>query len=397
MNDETPTRSENPDTRDEAAPSVTPEEPAVTSETDTQSPVTPVIYTIGFIIVALLGVIIFQNMPEGMAKQEAAEDPEIAELKATLAALQSDAIGLGLSDGTRESTQAIADRLEKDARTLADLSSGYDSIIREKNMEIQELKASSLATMKGDQRLRDMLIRTQNERDAALDQASSVPQLRSDLEFAQEQLKMLRQQLDASKQEPTSLKQQLAESELERARLANELETLRAQLSRLEAKIREATLFAEDEDELLKEAVALFQALRKLQGATPAEMQAAYNKFDRTLGSTVMHTCKFPTGSAEVTDELSSELTLIPSAAEPNSMIFVVGYASETGEVDSNSELSENRATNVARVLDTIKQPDQKVQAVYLGQTKRFSAENPLENQKVEVWQIIPRPELPSP
>ncbi len=49
-----------------------------------------------------------------------------------------------------------------------------------------------------------------------------------------------------------------------------------------------------------------------------------------------------------------------------------------------------DRATAVARVLDTLKRPGQKVQAVYLGQTKRFSREVPEQNQRVEIWQIVP-------
>ncbi|MGE9271436.1 MAG: hypothetical protein ACQKBU_11590, partial [Verrucomicrobiales bacterium] len=64
---------------------------------------------------------------------------------------------------------------------------------------------------------------------------------------------------------------------------------------------------------------------------------------------------------------------------------------------DDNQTLSSARATAVARELDTLKREGQKVQAVYLGQTKRFGKDSPLENQRVEIWQIVPKKTLPSP
>ena len=104
-----------------------------------------------------------------------------------------------------------------------------------------------------------------------------------------------------------------------------------------------------------------------------------------------MQTCKFATGSSELSYELRTNLSLLPTEAPEDALLLVVGYASETGNVDNNRILSSDRATAVARELDTLKRPTQQVQAVYLGQTKRFSKDNPLENQRVEVWQIVPK------
>jgi outer membrane protein OmpA-like peptidoglycan-associated protein len=68
--------------------------------------------------------------------------------------------------------------------------------------------------------------------------------------------------------------------------------------------------------------------------------------------------------------------------------MLVIGYASETGNVDSNRTLSSDRATAVAQKFSSIKRPSQLVQAVYLGQTDRFSSRIPERNQLCEIWRI---------
>jgi outer membrane protein OmpA-like peptidoglycan-associated protein len=69
-------------------------------------------------------------------------------------------------------------------------------------------------------------------------------------------------------------------------------------------------------------------------------------------------------------------------------LVLAIGYASETGNVDSNRELSSARATAAAELFSGIKRPGQLVQAVYLGQTDRFSSRIPERNQIVELWRI---------
>jgi outer membrane protein OmpA-like peptidoglycan-associated protein len=76
--------------------------------------------------------------------------------------------------------------------------------------------------------------------------------------------------------------------------------------------------------------------------------------------------------------------------APEGAMFFIVGYASTTGNADENRKLSSNRATIVASNLEQSKPGNQMVQAVYLGQTKRFSSQTPERNQVCEIWQINP-------
>jgi len=69
-------------------------------------------------------------------------------------------------------------------------------------------------------------------------------------------------------------------------------------------------------------------------------------------------------------------------------LTLIIGYASETGNLDANQELSSRRATTAAEHSAKVKRPGQLVQAVYLGQTDRFSSRVPERNQICEVWRI---------
>jgi flagellar motor protein MotB len=99
---------------------------------------------------------------------------------------------------------------------------------------------------------------------------------------------------------------------------------------------------------------------------------------------------QFPAGSSELDPADVERVHHFSEEAADNAMIIVIGYASETGNVDDNRSLSSDRATAVARILDSIKKPNQRVQAAYLGQTDRFGP-SPELNQVCEVWQIIPK------
>ena len=68
--------------------------------------------------------------------------------------------------------------------------------------------------------------------------------------------------------------------------------------------------------------------------------------------------------------------------------MLAIGYASETGNVDANRTLSSSRATAAAELFSSVKRQEQLVQAVYLGQTDRFSSKVPERNQIVEIWRI---------
>lgn len=384
MNDETPQDTDAPETSPEAS---VPETPAA------KPPVSPVVLTIAFIIIVLLGIVIFQNLFNRPGGGSDAESPAMASLRADIetrrSQLNRERIALGLdplpgSAGV-ETTQEVADRLIEDAGTLASLASSFQDLLNRKEMELDGLRAESIDALKEQKRLRELLNQTNAELRAAMVDASMASTIKGELDRANATIAALNEEIAKLQVEPGELRAQLAEV----TRRRNELEVRVAQL---EEQLRQTNLFAASENELLKEAVALFQALRKLEGVSEQELAAAYSRFGAELRSEVLDTCEFATGSSDVRPDLESRLRLLPGETPEDAMLFVVGYASETGNVNGNRKLSSDRATAVARILDTIKRPTQRVQAVYLGQTSRFSATTPEQNQRVEIWQIRPKP-----
>ena len=133
--------------------------------------------------------------------------------------------------------------------------------------------------------------------------------------------------------------------------------------------------------------------MRELENKPDSEIATAYSQFGSKLGANVLDKIDFPTGVSDIVPELHDKIARFSMDAPDNALLLVVGYASETGNVDGKRTLSSERATAVARILDQVKKPGQRVQAVYLGQTDRFGSKFPERNQISEVWQIIPKPD----
>lgn len=394
MTDETPPQTDAPAPTPpaESAPAA---QPAATSESRAPS---PTVIAIAFIIIVLLGVIIFQNIiPKG--GRQIAESPAKKSLKADLSTVRAElnrerrALGLDPIGGGSDidSADEVAKRLQADAETLASLASSFQELLARKDAQIDELRTESIAALKDQQRLRELLASANQDLRTAMIDASMATKLQADLDQANSRIIALQTEMASLSAVPEGLRTQLLESQSREAQLRAELAQLQTRIAELESQLNRAKLFAANENELLKEAIALVRALRKLQGATPQEMSAAYSQFGAELGANVLQTCKFATGSSTVSPELEINLSTLPNEAPEDALLLVVGYASETGNVDSNRVLSSDRATAVARELDSLKREGQQVQAVYLGQTKRFGKDQPLENQRVEVWQVVPK------
>ncbi|MGE9271435.1 MAG: hypothetical protein ACQKBU_11585, partial [Verrucomicrobiales bacterium] len=139
----------------------------------------------------------------------------------------------------------------------------------------------------------------------------------------------LQTEMEALRSAPDSLRAQLIEAQTRQSDLEIANRQLQGRIRDLETQINRASLFAKDESELLKEAIALFRALKTLQRATPSEMAAAYAQFGAELGASVLQICKFATGSSEVSPDLQMELSALPGQVPPGALFLVVGYASE--------------------------------------------------------------------
>jgi outer membrane protein OmpA-like peptidoglycan-associated protein len=135
-------------------------------------------------------------------------------------------------------------------------------------------------------------------------------------------------------------------------------------------------------------AVELFRSLRELENRPDSDLTTAYSSLGVKLGANVLHTLAFPTGTSALTPDDEEIIARLGAEIPDGDLMLVIGYASETGNVDGNRTLSSDRATAVAKKFSSIKRPGQLVQAVYLGQTDRFSSRIPERNQLCEIWHI---------
>jgi flagellar motor protein MotB len=353
------------------------------------------VLALGFIAIALVGVLIataIKSRPAETAGPAAAsDDPAIREAKAKLQMLQSslnqDRAKLGLSPlygDTTQSAEAVAARITEDAATLVAMAKSVKDLIATKDAELAQRTQEWTDAVKLQGVLRDQLAKSEERLSRALLEGSDASTLRAQLEAANKRIIALGEEVRRLAEGPGDLQARLQEVTAER-------DALLARVAELESQLSRASLFAGTEAELFKEAVQLFRSLRELENKPDSEIATAYSQFGAKLGANVLDKIDFPTGSSDVPPEDITKINAFAGEAPDNALILVVGYASETGNVDSNRTLSSDRATAVARLLDQTKKPGQRVQAVYLGQTDRFGSRFPERNQISEVWQIVPK------
>lgn len=352
------------------------------------------VLALGFIAIALVGVLIataIKSRPAETAAATDTEDPAIREAKAKLQLLQSslnqDRAKLGLSPlygDTTQSAEIVAARITEDAATLVAMSKGVKDLIATKDAELAQRTQEWTDAVKLQGVLRDQLAKSEERLSRALIEGSDASTLRSQLEAANKRIIALGDEVRRLSEGPGDLQARLLEVTAER-------DSLLARVAELESQLSRASLFAGTEAELFKEAVQLFRSLRELENKPDSEIATAYSQFGAKLGANVLDKIDFPTGSSDVPPEDIAKINTFAADAPDNALILVVGYASETGNVDNNRTLSSDRATAVARLLDETKKPGQRVQAVYLGQTDRFGSRFPERNQISEVWQIVPK------
>lgn len=350
----------------------------------------PVILAFCMVIVGLLVVLIIQGIQPGGALSSG-DSPSMNALKADIetrrAMLNRERIAMGLepmagSSGT-EAAEEVAARLKTDAETLASLAGSFQILLEDKDRELDLARKEAIDSLKETQRIRELLEAVRIERDKALLEATRNSTLQAQLDAANNRIALLDAELLRLRDEPARLQQELLACQSDRSQLMDRIAQLESELNRV-------NLFATTENQIMQEAIALFRELRKLEGKPDSEIMSAYSSFGKNLGAEVLKKADFATGSSEIAPELRTGLMNTVAEVPNGAMIFVVGYASRTGNVDSNRTLSSDRATAVAQLLDAAKQPNQRVQAVYLGQTDRFSSRVPERNQIVEIWQILP-------
>ncbi len=353
-----------------------------------------------FMILAMLIVLAVTVVRREEAPKNSGEDPRLAAIKADIKAHRSElnrqrlAMGLSPVEGSSEPVEEIAKRLRMDAETLAGISSKFQQMLADKDAELSARNGDNLRL----ERLRQDVVlensRLQSELQRALIASAEADRLKMILIDTQAQRDAMSRELAKLKEEMAVMSAGVSEDEFAVLQRRYE-ETLRAKeffearVKALEENAAKADLFANSESELLPAAVELFRRLRKLEGHKDSDLTTEYSKLGFELGASVLHTLTFKTGKSELSPADMEQLAKMATSEVPDGdLTLIIGYASETGNLDANQELSSRRATTAAEHFATLKRPGQLVQAVYLGQTDRFSSRTPELNQICEVWRI---------
>jgi outer membrane protein OmpA-like peptidoglycan-associated protein len=351
-----------------------------------------------FVIVCLLGVLVFMLWRSNF-QRSSASDADITALQSEIDArreeLNRQRVSLGLSplEGGFEPVENISARLKKDADSLVALAGRFQEMLSEKDSELTARNSEILRSEKLRQSLAAESSRLQQELQRALVGGSDADRLRRELADLKSQRDALVEELGLAREKISGMSAGVASEDYEDLKRRYE-ETLRAKeffearVQELESDLSKAKLFASSENELLPAAVSLFRALRALEGRPDSDLTSAYSGLGVELGANVLHTLNFATGSSELTADVQDLIRGLTDEIPDGDLLLVIGYASETGNVEKNQTLSSERATAVAQAYSAIKRPGQLVQAVYLGQTDRFSSRIPERNQLCEIWRI---------
>ncbi|MBK1854473.1 OmpA family protein [Verrucomicrobiaceae bacterium 5K15] len=382
------------------------------------------------LVVVLLFIMLMFSM-NGQSPFSKKDSSDLTELKARNAQLRADTNAIRQSRGeaplpeSAHSARSMADRLQRDAVSLAALTSQWEKELAQKDAAMRKLESELNAHSQNSQQLYAQIATLQKELAQAGNASAEVTRLQNDLKIAENQAAMLRKQLTEFQSRPTNeqlaslnkmldvsiakekqLQQQVnalredAKNSVERKKYSDvvaELEQLRPrvnqqryEIQRLRAQLDRTRLFIESYKDLPAEAAALFERLRTLENTNPQQLAAAYQNIGTTLNARIVLRQEFATGSSQITFDREALIRqALSTKKDPDTFFLVVGYASKTGDAKSNRELSAKRATTVASVVNTMKESGQQVKAVYLGQTSRFSTEDHTQNQICEVWEIV--------
>jgi len=376
-----------------------PESAETKPSTRTAAQLNPVLILL-FMILAMLIVMAVTILRRGGGTTGTQEDPTVAAIKADLDARRSElnrqrmAMGLPPLDGGSEPVEEIAKRLKADADTLAGISGKFQQMLADKDAELSARNADTLRLEKLRQDVSLENGRLQSELQRALIASDGNERLKMMLADSQAQREALSREVATLKEELAVAGAGVSEDDFadlqrryEEALRAKDFYEARAK--ELEEASQKVDLFAESENELLPAAVELFRRLRKMEGVKDSDLTTEYSRLGVDLGANVLHTLSFATGSSTLSKEDLSQIDEIVSAEVPDGdLTLVIGYASETGNPEANQNLSSDRATAAAEYFASNKRPGQLVQAVYLGQTDRFSSRVPERNQICEVWRI---------
>ena len=353
----------------------------------------------GAVVLLLLLLVISQQLNKDL---EPAENKEIAALKKDLEDRKSrnEALRYASVPGVGQSPDALVTQIKSGTEALARLvnASASDAAMLQTAQENARLLSNRVTD------LENQLRQTQAD-------ATHARSLESELNAARQAANGM-----VSKSQVDSLRDQLALAKNDRDGFQTEITQLRAKegtmvdanaYALLKAEVDQlrkdnalpsdgihqnenvlAKLFV-TKDALSPRAVALYRELTRIEPEDHRARLQTYTRIDTQLKAGVGEAITFKTGSSDIALEHETHIKEMASAAAPNTFFLVVGYASPSGDSKTNEELSSQRTTRVASMVNHLKKEGQAVQAVYLGEGNRFGPDD-APNQVCEIWQIRP-------
>jgi len=353
----------------------------------------------GAVVLLLLLLVISQQLNKNL---EPVENKEIAALKKDLEDRKSrnEALRYASVPGVGQSPDALVTQIKSGTEALARLvnASASDAAMLQTAQENARLLSNRVTD------LENQLRQTQAD-------ATHARSLESELNAARQAANGM-----VSKSQVDSLRDQLALAKNDRDGFQTEITQLRAKEGTMVDANAYALLKAEvdqlrkdnalpsdgihqnenvlpklfvTKDALSPRAVALYRELTRIEPEDHRARLQTYTRIDTQLKAGVGEAITFKTGSSDIALEHETHIKEMASAAAPNTFFLVVGYASPSGDSKTNEELSSQRTTRVASMVNHLKKEGQAVQAVYLGEGNRFGPDD-ASNQVCEIWQIRP-------
>lgn len=303
-----------------------------------------------------------------------------------------------------QSVEALAARINNDSTDLVTMVRQMQILLAEKEQRLAGADTTFAALTRQNTDLLTQVAQLQGSAQDAESLRIRLAKAQSLYETAQERIADLQEQIAGTpiKSEMDKLRQQLENTLANRDKLQTEVvvlrdesKTLRAEnnelryeLQKTRAELSRTRLFVDSADKLPAAAKALFVRLAELETLNGPELAAEYAKIGTQLKARVLDTIDFQSGSSRINLDKAQETRLTVQASGEKSFFLIVGYASKTGDFQTNQKLSAERATTIASVVDFNKKSTQNVQAVFLSQTDRFSPTDVQKNHICEIWEI---------
>ena len=304
--------------------------------------------------------------------------PQVEQLKDELAEESARRAELALK--LKESQEVI--------RSLSDKASALQSRWKEANVPGLRSNIKELEAKLGEANTSEQALREKNSALEAKIATLTAEAGTADTDGLKKKVESLQNQLDEEKKDCAAAKKAL-ETEINTLKSSLDQAKYGEQLKRaVEFPALDLPLLVNDPAKLDPAVRPLFIRLRSM-GDTPDDREIVYAELAKEGQTEAMHLVPFTSGSAEVVEGEKTKLSEKLGASEGGAKYLVVGYASVDGEAKQNYELSSERASNVAQqIVELAKAEGKDVQAVYFGQTKRFSTSDLPPNRVVEVWRV---------